>query len=612
MSVKVKCTGCTKVLTVPDAARGKAVKCPNCQTRIAVPDGDEEEAAAAPRAAKAKAKTKSKKSGPVDEEAGLAGLDLRKAVDHEARLCPKCGYDMDLLGDDEDEEITECPQCGWDVAEGGLGEKARKKQLKGPDPDKFYPGLWRNSWRFVGTNLMLVIRTFLYIGLASLILFLSAFMYLYNSMWPPRYFFALLGFVSAMVIPGWIWHLDTEVIKLTLERKDTFKRLNFDFFQASARGVEFVIWNIVFAGPLLLAPAIIVWVQYHNLGLLYGGLILALCYVPIFVMWPVVLTHMTMPVSKPGWMFWKVIPMAQRCFKPLFVWFLLFLVTSLPVLLIGGLTAFFTAKNITEYAQILDQQAEVNRVTTIWKSFEGVKNKPEDLVDPSKLKTPPNLEARHYISLGVAAFSWFVCAVIVSITGLFNMRTNGYFAYYFRERIDVILLKKEYKYVASLPREDQKHKRKEIPQVLAEAALATLVITLIGLIGGMLYGALTDLGVMKGLAWGLYYGGALSAGGANIGMIIAAFQVSPVWGLLIFFSPCMLGIPWIMFLVQEWEDARQHFFQWVMGTLVMLIMLPILIMMGAWFPLGDANLPPPVHMEAQENPDPNAPPHPVK
>ena len=41
MPVKLKCTNCEKVLSVPDAARGKAVKCPECQTRLAVPEDDD-------------------------------------------------------------------------------------------------------------------------------------------------------------------------------------------------------------------------------------------------------------------------------------------------------------------------------------------------------------------------------------------------------------------------------------------------------------------------------------------------------------------------------------------------------------------------------------------
>src|SRR5690348_3791792 len=37
MPVKVRCSGCQKVLNAPERARGKAIKCPDCATVIKVP-----------------------------------------------------------------------------------------------------------------------------------------------------------------------------------------------------------------------------------------------------------------------------------------------------------------------------------------------------------------------------------------------------------------------------------------------------------------------------------------------------------------------------------------------------------------------------------------------
>ena len=152
MPVKVKCPSCDKVLSVPDAARGKAVKCPECQTRISVP-GDEETSKPGPKSSKAK-----KSKQPVDAEDALASFDMRRAEDTEARICTKCGYDMQY----QDEEDTECPQCGYDSDAGGLGLKARKKAMRGPDPADFYPGLAKEAWRFVGRNYVLAFRTIMY------------------------------------------------------------------------------------------------------------------------------------------------------------------------------------------------------------------------------------------------------------------------------------------------------------------------------------------------------------------------------------------------------------------------------------------------------------------
>lgn len=649
MSIKVKCPNCTKTLTVPEAARGKAVKCPGCDNKVAVPaNGD---GGGGKPAAKKKA---GKKAGPIEDESGFSGLDLRRVADHEANVCPKCGYDLDLAGDEE-EEVTECPQCGWDVAEGGLGEKARKKQLKGPDPDKFYPGLWKNSWAFVGINLMLAIRTFLYVAMASVIFFVSTFLYLYISMWPPRmFFFGPLSVVAALMIPGWFWFLDTEVIKLTLERRDRFKRINFDFFAAAALGVKFVVWNVIFAGPLLLIPGVVCWAlcQYGGLPVWAAGLILGACYLPILALWPVALTHMTMPIQGPGWMFWKVVPIGLKCIKPLTWWLTLFCFTNLPVALIMGAVLFFTGPNLWSFGQILESNSAIARAQANYDYYGSAKNKPKDLVDPKWLtdltllepitigswrkkeqdivnigdvlftysdkdsnkdyksrvygtletrsagdgqqvaeKTSTGtialhkLDSSHYIAVAAFVFSWIICVVILALTCQFNMRTNGYFAYYFRERLDLQVLLKEYKYVATISREkEEKHKTTE--QVFAQAVANTLVITLIGLIFGMLIGAMGDLGIVKGIVWGLLIGGELAAGGAGIGMLVAAFNVSPVWGLLIFFSGFMCGIPHIMFLIKEWDDARLHFFQWIMSMIVVAIMIPIMLISGInlpWF-----------------------------
>src|SRR5262249_16646027 len=157
----------------------------------------------------------------------------------------------------------------------------------------------------------------------------------------------------------------------------------------------------------------------------------------------------------------------------------------------------------------------------------------KDLVDPKSLGEIQKVEARHYIAIGATEFAWLISIVIMALTCQFNMRTNGYFAYYFRERLDLQVLLKEYKYVATISREKDEHQVKPTEQMAAQAAANTLVITLIGLIFGMLSGALSDMGIVKGIVWGLFVGGDLAVGGAGVGMLVAAFNVSPVWGLLI-------------------------------------------------------------------------------
>ena len=122
--------------------------------------------------------------------------------------------------------------------------------MKGPDPADFYPGLFTQSWAFVGKNQKLALRTVVVHSGQPVVCEHVRVLLPVSVDVADAYFPGLCCTISFLVIPGWMWFLDTEVIKLTLERKDKFKKLNFDFFLASAMGAAFVLWCIVFAGPL--------------------------------------------------------------------------------------------------------------------------------------------------------------------------------------------------------------------------------------------------------------------------------------------------------------------------------------------------------------------------
>ena len=144
MPIKVRCPGCKKVIGAPDAARGKAIKCPKCETKIRVASGS----------GKKKKKASAKKSAHDDDF--LSGLDLSDAEDENVRLCPKCSIEVDP--DDID-----CPECGVNLQSGVLSARTqRMRSRKGPDPALFYSGVWKDSLTFVRNNKGLGIRTSIY------------------------------------------------------------------------------------------------------------------------------------------------------------------------------------------------------------------------------------------------------------------------------------------------------------------------------------------------------------------------------------------------------------------------------------------------------------------
>ncbi len=597
MPVKVRCTSCDKVVTAPDAARGKAIKCPGCQERIAVPgEASTSGAMKAPGKTggdKAKKKPASKSSKPVDAEDALAAFDLRRAEDTNARICFKCGFDMQYL----DEEETECPECGYDTEAGGLGKRAQKRAMRGPDPADFYPGLAKMAWNFVLKNQMLAWRTDIYVAVCLLISMFCAFMYLWISAWPPRAFFALCFTVAIMVIPGWLWLLDIEIIQLTLERKDKFKRFNFDFFLASAMGLMFVAWCLVIALPLMALPLAVGVYLVHFSG--YPPWVYGVCAgigaLPAVWMLPVSMSHMAMPITLPGWMIWKVVPLWVRRFAPLSVWLMWLFLTTLPITgalaVIGGVWG----NDIDVIVSTMESNAQTNRDRL------AAENKPKGknaapAPDPNTIGT---IEDVNLMPLIGPAIILLLTSLPIGFIAMFNMRINGAFTYFNKTRLDLIDRKKEYKYVARARRdEDDDDVFKERTPALdaKEGAMIAAVCTLVGIVGGMLVGALTDIGVVGGVLGGAVVGGELCAFVGGIQILIAAFTEGVGWGLIYIFVP--FGN--LVYIAMFFSDARRGLITALLGGFVAGFAFALLVVFGILPELSKSN-PPAVHHSPRQS-----------
>lgn len=506
MPVKVRCTGCEKVLTVPDTARGKAVKCPHCEGRVAVPAGE-----AAPAKAKKKASA-GKSSQPVDSEDAIASLDLRRVEDTGARICSKCGFDM---GDLDDEE-TECPKCGFDIEQGGLGAKARKKALKGPDPADFYPGLAKAATKFVLKNQMLALRTAVYLLICTTVSLGCAFMYLWISAWPPRAFFAMCFFVAFLVIPGWLWQLDNEVIKLTLERKDKFKRLNFDFFLASSKGFLFAAWLIAVPLPLMVIPGGLGYYLVNNSGQpeWVMGLCIGLGAIPVLWMLPPVMSHMTMPISYPGWMVWKVVQFWGRTVPACSLWLMWFVVSNIPTIAGAATIGAVWGNDINTIVTTMESNADLARRKLAAENAPKGKNA-APAPDPATLGTAVDVDLKPLIG---PAIILLVMCLPMGYIGLFNMRINGQYTYYFRERLELIDKAKEYKYVAKKRKDEDDDAPRTMQQDVSEGIMIAVAFALVGGIGGMVYANLASFDMLRGIALGVL-------GASAFGLVVALIRL---------------------------------------------------------------------------------------
>ena len=548
MPVKVRCTSCDKVLTVPDTARGKAVKCPGCQERIAVPDEDSGSGAmkvpGKSGTDKAKKKPVSKPTKPVDSEDALASFDLRKAEDTNARICFKCGFDMQY----QDEEETECPQCGYDTVAGGLGKKAQKKAMKGPDPADFYPGLVKSSWKFVVKNQKLAWRTDAYVAVCLLISMFCAFMYLWISAWPPRAFFALCFTVAIMVIPGWLWLLDIEIIQLTLERKDKFKRFNFDFFLASAMGLMFLAWSVAIALPLMAVPLGIGYylVNFSGSPPWVYGVCAAIGAIPALWMLPISMSHMAMPISLPGWMIWKVVPTWTKTIKPLTVWLMWLFLTTLPLTGAAAVIGGVWGNDINNIVTTMESNAKTNRDRLAAENAPKGKNAPP-AADPNTIGTIQDVGLTPLIG---PAIILLLMSLPIGFIGMFNMRINGQFTYFNKTRLDMIDKRKEYKYIAKEKvDEDEEDKPRTLKQDATDGVVIAVLCLILGGVSGMVYGNMTQLGSVPGIIPFTFWG-------SVVGTVVG-------FGVLV----------GVVYPIQRTETGRKGFFTGVVSIVVALTML---------------------------------------
>jgi len=429
MPVKVRCPKCEKVLNAPDSARGKAVKCPECETKVKVPVGDSaagtgSKAAAGP----AKAKTAVKKKADADSSAFLAALDLDKVEDSSEAMCPKCGAPIP-------EDATECPKCGVDPTTGQLTAAAkRRKTMKGPDPAVFYATVWKDSWAFMVENKKVALRTAWYMILFTLILGGCVFMVTWCSDPPPKMFWATLALAAGLAPPGWIWYLTIQTIRTTVGKKSNIRDINFDIFQNIALGVKFNLWSILFWG----------W------------------FPPAIIMFPLAMIHMAMPVTKRGWVNFL---MAGTFFKniavTLYFWVILF-ATSLIYIVTAGIAGFLLSVPIIAYIAAFQAGTGSAKNVMMW------------------------------VVLGVALLLFMAEMFLYSFILLFNVRVIGLMAYYFQNTLDLVVLVAEKTYTRKEVKVDPwGNPIKTSGQKTKEALFIVFILVVVSAAGYFVYYSLT-------------------------------------------------------------------------------------------------------------------------
>lgn len=475
MPVKVRCQSCEKVFAAPDAARGKLVKCPGCEEKVKVPAGDGAKSAAG---SKAPAKKPAKKSDDHDDhEHALKNLDLDKAEDENTRVCPKCGQEI------YDEETFECPACGLNF-ETGL----TKEKQKGVDPKIFYKVVLKDSKEFLMDNKPFAIRTGIYILAFTLAYLGCLFMVTWCVSPPPRIFWFGLAVITGMVPNGWLWFLNTEIIKATMDKREKMPRINFDMFTCVALGIKFLVWEGVMGAQLGL-PILAGVLQRQ--GMLIPSLALsALTSLILFLMLPQVMIHMVMPVTTRGWLVHYQFKGWAKSFGACAYWCAITIGVTLPALIPAGIAGAIGYKGIIQFAADMTYNFQANATlgADMETYYAAVNNPKKDQAAPTMPKADDPKYALKQIawtSMIVPAIGMVISQMLFGFSAVFAMRANGLFGLYFKKHLKLETMAKEIKWVSKQVKADddpdvQKAKKK---QQLIQNSMA--VVAFLAVVGGV-------------------------------------------------------------------------------------------------------------------------------
>ncbi|MEX0724798.1 MAG: hypothetical protein WD065_00930 [Planctomycetaceae bacterium] len=459
MPVKVRCPNCQKVIAAPDAAIGKAIRCPDCQEKIRV---------AAPSATKAKPKPQAKPQSPEDH---LLKIDLSKIEDEQVKFCVNCHAELPYIDEDDEDAPTGpvvCEKCGVDQETGKLSKKfERIKKLKGVDPDLFHKNLRQSSSKYVQDNAMFGLRTSAYMLVTSNLCFFFFFMLLWCTNTPPKVFWGAWAFVAAMVTPGWTWFLTTVIVHATLEKQDVLKKVNFDFFLCGALGIKFLAWQFVFLLPFW-AAAGGMW-YFADMDPAICAIVVAAGVLLALPMFPIVMAHMSMPVTYPGWLPHKILPLFFRNAKACLHWAFWALLTGIPLLALWGVMGFLYFDDVEQFFSNVNRNTQIAWGKMISEEMSASKLEKTDeqkelleLADRLKAQEPATIdETVTFVPLGI----WMVSAIYYGFFVMFNMRGIGLLTAVFKRELDLISMKKETKFVSKSEkqrqRDDARRKRKE-------------------------------------------------------------------------------------------------------------------------------------------------------
>src|SRR5262249_7013016 len=246
-------------------------------------------------------------------------------------------------------------------------------------------------------NKSVALRTGMYFIIFAALGWGCNFMANWSSNLPPKVFWALMNFVVGLIMPGWVWCLTVETVKVTVARKTNIRQVHFDMFQNMALGIKWNVWSLVF------------WLWF-----------------PVaFLMYPLAMIHMAMPVTKRAWFNLTMFATFFRNFLPtMYYWLVAFVTNLVNLLLVGG-------------AVLLALSPLMDRIRAI------------------QAGNPPPNGLTFWVPIGIALTLLVGATILGGFTLVFNARVIGLLAYYFKDTLDLVVVVAEKEYVRKEVRLDE-------------------------------------------------------------------------------------------------------------------------------------------------------------
>jgi multisubunit Na+/H+ antiporter MnhF subunit/ssDNA-binding Zn-finger/Zn-ribbon topoisomerase 1 len=550
MPVKVKCTGCQAALNIPDRARGKTVKCPKCGTALRIP-------AAAP----AKRKPASVASG--DSSEFFADLDLDRLEDRSTRVCPKCGS---MVG----QEDVDCPVCGADVQTGGLGTAQRARRgRKGAAPSEYYSKAIKDAARYTGKKQSLAWKSVgIFAGFGVLAL-LCWMMVIWTHNLPPTVFWVFVASVLTLLLPGWIWLVQNELVKRTLDPKQEKYPVRMEPFIAVSLGIKSISWSLIFGLPVWLVlglPGLILTNMESGSGPVLIIIACSLFAILALVSWPIAQAHFAMPVTGPGWLVHKVLSDVGRNIGPCLHWATFAVLTAIPVAGIAAGAWLLTpaVDDLTALVETLEYNSQLGAAK---QAVEDAQERREQPTEEMTRAAQGEFRDIDWMLLLWPAVAIVVTALPLGFWTVYNARSAALLVKLFRPNmLELVGHEKEYVYVVKS--REEREKQAEESQTWTTVFASVGVTAALGLAGGVIYATFADgVGYLEGIATGLMLFAGLMSLGSIITICRIAWDDSPLVAIASFF----IGIVLIIYCLTHWEKTKYPFVTLLLLTLVSFI-----------------------------------------